>query len=90
MERKRVKFMSEDAQNAWHMFESVWVMCSIFFGIPLALVLLRIMSGLFGSPITAASYEELGLYRDLTYALILAALTFIPALASYFRFRRQE
>jgi len=82
--------MSEDAQNAWHMFESVWVLCSIFFGIPLALVLLRIMSGLFGSPITAASYEELGLYRDVTYALILAALTFIPTLATYFRFRWQE
>ncbi|MBI4961970.1 MAG: hypothetical protein HY913_01705 [Desulfomonile tiedjei] len=81
--------MSEDAQNAWHMFEAVGVLCSFFFGIPLALVLLRILSGLFSSPLTAASYIELELYTDLAYAVILAGLTFIPTLGTYFQFRRQ-
>ena len=81
--------MSEDAQNAWHMFEAVGVLCSLFFGIPLALVLLRILSGLYGSPLTAASYVDMELYKDLAYALVLSALTFVPTVATYFRFRGQ-
>lgn len=81
--------MSEDAQNAWHTFEAVGVMCSFFFGIPLALVLLRILSALFSSPLMAESYIEMELYRDLAYAVILAALTFIPTLATYFQYKRQ-
>jgi hypothetical protein len=81
--------MSEAAQNAWHTFESVGVMCAFFFGIPLALVLLRIFSGLFGSPLTAPSYIDMELSTDLAYAVILAGLTFIPTLATYVQFKRQ-
>jgi hypothetical protein len=81
--------MSEAAQNAWHTFEAVGVMCSFFFGIPLALVLLRILSGLFGSPLTTASYVDMELYTDLAYAVILAGLTFVPILATYVQFRRR-
>ncbi len=82
--------MSEAAQNAWHTFEAVGVMCSFFFGIPLALVLLRILSGLFGSPLAATAYADMELSTDLAYAVILAALTFIPTLATYVRFKRQD
>ena len=60
-----------------------------FFGIPLALVLLRILSGLFGNPLTASSYADMELYTDLAYAVILAGLTFVPIFATYVRFRRQ-
>jgi len=84
-----VIFMSEAAQNAWHTFEAVAAMCSFFFGIPLALVLLRILSGLFSSPLTAASYVDMGLHTDLAYAVVLGALTFGPTLATYFHFKRQ-
>lgn len=64
--------MSEAAQNAWHTFEAVGVMCSFFFGIPLALVLLRILSAMSGSPLTAASYVRIELHTDLAYAAMLA------------------
>ncbi len=75
--------MSDDAREARHLFEVVTLLCWIAFGIPLALVLLEITGGLWGSPIHAAAYKELGLFRDLGYAVILGALAVIPTLGLY-------
>jgi len=80
--------MSDDAQEAKHLFEVVTLLCWIAFGIPLALVLLDITGGLLGSPIHAAAFKQLALFRDLGYAAILSALAIIPTLGSYIWYKR--
>jgi len=59
-----------------------------FFGIPLALVVLRMVSGLSNS-IGPTAYMETGLQTDIIFGVILAACTFIPMVYTYVRYRRK-
>ncbi len=78
----------DDAHEAKQLFDVVGLLCSIFFGIPLGLVLLRMVSGLSDS-IGRAAYMGMGLQRDIIFAVILAACTFIPMVYTYIRYRQK-
>ncbi|MGB6065403.1 MAG: hypothetical protein WBG50_11375 [Desulfomonilaceae bacterium] len=78
----------DDVHEAKQLFNVVSILCSIFFGIPFILVLLRMVSYL-SNPIGRASYEQLGLQRDIVFGLILAASTFIPMVYTYLRYERK-
>ncbi|MBI5252128.1 MAG: hypothetical protein HY912_21750 [Desulfomonile tiedjei] len=76
----------DDAQEAKKLFDVVSLLCSIFFGIPLALVLLRMMSNLSDS-VSRIAYMQMGFERDIVYGLILAACTLIPIVYTFMRYR---
>jgi len=79
--------MSDDAQEARHLFRLVSFLCSLVFGVPLAVILVKMTSELFGSPAGVMSYES-ALKADATYVAILSGLLLIPTLASYVYYRR--
>ncbi len=76
----------DDVQDARKLFDIVSLLCSIFFGIPLALVLLRMMSNLSDSVVRIA-YVQMEFQTDLVYGMILAACTLIPIVYTYMRYR---
>jgi ABC-type methionine transport system permease subunit len=78
----------DDVHDAKQLFNVVSLLCSIFFGVPFAIVLLRMVSYL-TNPIARTAYEQLGLTRDIIFSLILAAFTFIPILYTYIRYERK-
>ena len=78
----------DDVQDAKELFDIVSLLCLIFFGIPLAIILLRIV-GTLSDPVAAVAYKQLGLFTDITYSVILAAFTFIPMLYTYIRYERK-
>ena len=78
----------DDAHEAKQLFDVVGLLCAIFFGIPLGLVLLRMMSGLSDS-IGRTAYMEMGLQSDIIFGAILAACTFVPMVYTYMRYRRK-
>lgn len=79
----------DDVHEAKQLFNVVSILCSIFFGIPFVLVLLRMVSYL-SNPIGRASYVQLGLQRDIVFGLILAVCTFIPMVYTYIRYERKS
>ena len=76
----------DDAHEAKQLFDVVGLLCAIFFGIPLGLVLLRMVSGLSDS-ISRAAYMEMGLQADIIFGAILAVCTFVPMVYTYMRYR---
>ncbi|MGO9568224.1 MAG: hypothetical protein ACLP5H_11850 [Desulfomonilaceae bacterium] len=78
----------DDAHEAKQLFDVVGLLCSIFFGIPLGLVLLRMVSGLSDS-IGRTAYMEMRLQTDIIFSVILAACTFVPMVYTYVRYRRK-
>jgi hypothetical protein len=78
----------DDAHEAKQLFDVVGLLCAIFFGIPLGLVLLRMVSGLSDS-IGRTAYMEMGLQADIVFGAILAACTFVPMVYTYARYRRK-
>jgi len=78
----------DDAHEAKQLFDVVGLLCGIFFGIPLALVVLRMAGGLSNS-IGRSAYVEMGLQTDIIFGVILAACTFIPMAYTYVRSRRK-
>ena len=78
----------DDAHEAKQLFDVVGFLCAIFFGIPLGLVLLRMVSGLSDS-IGRTAYMEMGLQTDIIFGVILAACTFVPMVYTYMRYRRK-
>jgi hypothetical protein len=82
-----VSLMSDNAQEARHLFRLVSFVCSLVFGIPLAVILLKMAGELFGGPVAAASYQHLAVRSDAIYATILTGLLMVPMLASYLYYR---
>jgi hypothetical protein len=80
--------MSDDAQEARHLFEVVSLLCLLVFGIPMALLSLRMADGLLSTHIAAVGYKDLHLMKDVIYASILAVLATIPILGSYIWYRK--
>ena len=78
----------DDAHEAKQLFDVVGLLCAIFFGIPLGLVLLRMGSGLSDS-IGRTAYMEMGLQTDIIFGAILAPCTFVPMVYTYMRYRRK-
>ena len=82
--------MSTEVAKAKRTFIVVTVVCSILFGIPFILWLLRIASGLFGSEVSANYYREYHLYGHVLYAMLLAALALIPPILAYFYYDKRR
>jgi hypothetical protein len=78
----------DEVHEARQLFDVVGLLCAIFFGIPLGLVALRMVSGLTDS-IGRTAYMEMGFQRDVIFGLILAVCTFVPMLYTYIRYRRK-
>jgi hypothetical protein len=78
----------DEVHEAKQLFDVVGLLCTIFFGIPLGLVLLRIVSGL-SSSIGRAAYIQMRLDTDVLFAVILAGFTFVPMVYTYVRYRRK-
>ena len=76
--------MSDNAQEARHLFRLVSFVCSIVFGVPLALVSIKIAMDVSSGPLGSVRY----FYADALYAAILSALIVVPMLASYIYYRR--
>lgn len=79
--------MSDDAQEARHLFRLVSV-CSLVFGIPLAVIVVKLTSELFGKPAGAMFYDKVAVSADAIYVDILSGLLLLPMLASYLYYRR--
>jgi hypothetical protein len=95
--RKGVEIMSmrctpsvecDDVQDAEQLFQIVGLVCSLFFGIPLAIVLIKMISGIVDS-VGRTSYIERGLQGDILWASILAVVTFVPIVITYVRYHRK-
>jgi hypothetical protein len=78
----------DEVQDARQLFDIVSILCSIFFGIPLALVLLRMVTNL-SDPIASVAYIQMGLNTDILFSAILAASTFIPMAYTCIRYHRK-
>jgi hypothetical protein len=78
----------DDAQDAKKLFDIVSLLCSFFFGIPLALVFLRMITNLTDS-IGRSAYMQMGLQTDIVYAFILAVCMLVPVVYTYMRYRRK-
>ncbi len=78
----------DDVHQAKQLFDVVGLLCAIFFGIPLGLVLLRMVSGLSDS-IGRGAYMEMRLQTDIIFGVILAAFTFVPIVYTYVRYRQK-
>ncbi len=78
----------DEVHESKQLFDVVGLLCAIFFGIPLGLVLLRIVSGLSNS-IGRSAYIQMRLDTDVIFAVILAAFTFVPILYTYIRYRQK-
>jgi len=76
----------DELHDAKKLFDITGFLCSIFFGIPLALVLLRIIGNLSDS-VGRIGYMQMGLQRDIIYTIILIAAILIPSAYTYFRYR---
>ncbi|HMK34923.1 MAG TPA: hypothetical protein VK463_07655 [Desulfomonilaceae bacterium] len=80
--------MSDDAQDARQLFDAVSILCSIFFGIPLGIILLKIAQNM-SDPISAAAYRHLEFPKDVMYTAILIACICIPMLFSYLWYEKK-
>jgi hypothetical protein len=78
----------DDVQDSRQLFDVVSILCSIFFGIPLALVSLRMITNL-SDPVARTAYSQMGLNTDILFGLILAAFTFIPIAYTFLRYQRK-
>jgi hypothetical protein len=78
----------DEVHEAKQLFDVVGLLCAIFFGIPLGLVLLRIVSGL-SNAMGRTAYIQMRLETDVVFAVILAACTFVPMVYTYMRYRRK-
>ncbi|AFM24717.1 hypothetical protein [Desulfomonile tiedjei] len=76
----------DSVQDAKKLFDIVSILCTFFFGIPLAIVLLRIATSL-SDPLGRTVYLERGFQGEIIYALILTALAAIPMALAYVRYR---
>ncbi len=83
-----MKSVSDRAREARQCFEMISFVCALAFGMPLALVLIKIASELFSGPSGALPYSRLAIPTDVWYAAILGALILVPTLASYVYYRR--
>jgi|GEM_PF-4139472 len=61
--------------------------CAFAFGMPLAVILIKIASELFSGPSGALPYSRLAIPTDVWYAAILGALILIHTLASHVYYR---
>jgi hypothetical protein len=78
----------DEVQDSRQLFDMVGILCSVFFGIPLALVLLRMFTNL-NDLVARSAYIQTGLDKDILYSVILAVLTFIPIVYTYIRYHRK-
>jgi hypothetical protein len=76
----------DNVQDAKKLFDIVSILCTFFFGIPLAIVLLRITTSLSDSA-GRTMYLERGFQGEIIYALILAFLALLPMALAYVRYR---
>jgi hypothetical protein len=76
----------DNVQDAKKLFDIVSILCTFFFGIPLVIVLLRIMTSL-SDPAGRTMYLDTGFQGEIIYALILTALAAIPMILAYVRYR---
>ena len=80
--------MSDDAQEARHLFRLVAFFCSLVFGVPLAVIVVKLTTELFGNPAGPMFYDKVAVGHDAIYLAILSALILLPMLASYIYYRR--